>query len=115
MKLVLLLPFALLLAGCTPSQRNPDEIRHEAAKATTEVAHDAKAVVQGVSDGLKNHASVNINSAPAADIEKLPGIDAPIARRIVAGRPYASSDELVKRHLVSKSEYDRIASQIVAE
>ena len=37
--------------------------------------------------------------------------DAEIAR-IVAGQPYASSDELVKRHLVSQAEYDRIADKI---
>jgi len=37
------------------------------------------------------------------------------ARRVTAGRTYANSDELVKRHLIAKSEYDRIATKIVAK
>ena len=41
-------------------------------------------------------------------------MDAVHAKRIVAARPYQSSDDLVKRRLVSKAEYDRIAAQVVA-
>ena len=110
------LTLALLTAiGCTPAQRNPDAIRQDAAKATTEAKQDAKAVVQGVEDGLKTKGQVNINNATPDQLEALPGIDAARARRIIAGRPYQSSDDLVKRHLVAKTEYDRIAGQVVAQ
>jgi DNA uptake protein ComE-like DNA-binding protein len=105
----------LLAAGCTPAQRNPDEIRHETAKATSEASRDAKAVVQGVEDGLKSKGTVNINNGTPEQLETLPGIDAARAQRIIAARPYQSSDELVKRHLVAKAEYDRIANQVVAQ
>lgn len=110
------LSLALIAAiGCTPSQRNPDEIRQETAKATTEAKQDAKAVVQGIQQGLQNKGPVNINKAPAEDIEKLPGVDPTVARHIVAGRPYDNSDDLVRRHIVSRDEYNRIANQIVAK
>lgn len=100
--------------GCTPTQRNPDNIRQETAKATSAAARDTKAVVQGVVDGLKTRGPLNINKATADQLEALPGINAVQAHRIIASRPYASSDELAKRHVIAKSEYDRIASQIVA-
>ena len=58
---------------------------------------------------------MNINNATPDQLEALPGIDAARARRIIAGRPYRSSDDLVKRHLVTKAEYDRIAGQVVAQ
>ena len=110
------LTLALLTAtGCTQAQRNPDAIRQDAAKAAAEAKQDAKAVVQGVEDGLKTKGQVNINNATPDQLEALPGIDAARARRIIAGRPYQSSDDLVKRHLVSKAEYDRIAGQVVAQ
>ena len=112
--------FALTLAllttiGCTQAQRTPDAIRQDAAKATAEAKQDAKAVVQGVEAGLKTTPQVNINSATPDQLEALPGIDAKSARKIVAGRPYQSTDDLVKRHLVTKAEYDRIAGQVVAQ
>jgi hypothetical protein len=107
--------FALLASiGCTPAQRNPDAIRQDTAKATTEATKDAKAVVQGVKDALKSKDSLDINKATPDQLRALPGISAGQARRIVAGRPYASTDELVKRHLVSKTEYDRISDKVVA-
>jgi DNA uptake protein ComE-like DNA-binding protein len=124
MKRVLLCLVTLALfpfLGCTPEQRSPDAIRHDTAKATTEVAQDAKAVVQGVKDSLTNKGSadhkgaVDINKATPEQLEALPGISAAQAHRIVAGRPYTSTDELVKRHLVSKAEYDRISGQVEAD
>jgi DNA uptake protein ComE-like DNA-binding protein len=107
---------ALLTAmGCTQSQRNPGAIRQDAAKAAAEAKQEARAVVEGVEAGLKTKGPVNINSATSDQLEALPGIDVARARRIVAGRPYRNSDDLVKRHLVSKAEYDRIAGQVVAQ
>ncbi len=107
----------LLAAGCTSDQRNnPDEIRQETAKATREVARDAKAVAQGVGDGLKSKVgtSVNINTATADQLATLPGINDARARRIIANRPYDHADDLVKKHVVPQEEYDRISGQIVA-
>jgi competence protein ComEA len=103
------------LIGCTPAQRNPDEIRQETAKATSEATRDAKAVVQGVEDGLKTKGTVNINNATPEQLETLPGIDAARAQKIIAARPYQDPGELVKRHLVAKAEYDRIANQVVTQ
>jgi DNA uptake protein ComE-like DNA-binding protein len=102
----------LMVIACSPAERSPDAIRQDTAKATSEAARDAKAVVQGVEEGLKTKGLLNINTATSEQLETLPGITPAQARRIVAGQPYASSDELVKRHLVSQAEYDRIADKI---
>jgi DNA uptake protein ComE-like DNA-binding protein len=115
MKCVLLFIATLALLtviACSPAERSPDAIRQDTAKATTEATRDAKAVVQGVEDGLKTHGPLNINKATPDQLEALPGVTPAQAHRIVAGQPYASSDELVKRHLVSQTEYDRIADKI---
>ena len=110
------LSMALLSAiGCTPAERSPDAIKQDVSKAATEVKQDAKAAVKGLEDDLKTKGQVDINSATADQLKALPGIDAARARRIIAGRPYRSTDDLVKRRLVAKAEYDRIAGQIVAQ
>lgn len=119
MKRVGLLLFAfstLAVSGCTHEQGpNPDQIRQDTAKATRTAAQDAKAAVQGVVDGLKKQKPVDINNASASDLETLPGIDASRARKIMANRPYERRDALVKRRVLSQSEYDRIANEISAQ
>lgn len=105
---------AACLLGCSPASRSPDAIRHDTAVATAAAARDTKAVAQGVIDGLKSQGSVNINRAKLEELEALPGIDAATAEKIVAGRPYQNSVELRDRHIVSKAEFDRIASKVVA-
>jgi DNA uptake protein ComE-like DNA-binding protein len=116
------LSLALLAAtGCTKSQTTPDALRHDAAKAADDVKKDAKAVVREVKAGIKTKEDkgdkdeVNINDATRDELEALPGIDALRARRIIAGRPYQSSHDLVRRHFVTKAEYDRISGQVVAQ
>jgi DNA uptake protein ComE-like DNA-binding protein len=116
MKGILFLALALLsLTACTPQQQNPDEIRKKTADATAIAAKDAKAVAQGVVDGLKQKGPVNINKASDGDLKTLPGIDQDAASRIIEGRPFDDASELVKKHIVSKAEYDRIADKITAK
>jgi hypothetical protein len=115
MRLFVLVPFALIaLTGCTPHDRSPDEIREQTARATSTAARDAKAVTQGVVEGLKQQRTININRASADDLKGLPGIDDAAARRIIDHRPYSDSEDLVKRRVISRAEYDHIAGKIEA-
>lgn len=108
--LLLLVP--LLLAGCTSRDRSPDQIREQTARATSTAARDAKAVVQGMVEGVRQQRTININRSSAKDLESLPGIDDAAAQRIIEHRPYSDSYDLVKRHIISHSEYDRISGKI---
>ena len=115
MRFATLLPLALIaFTGCTPHDRSPDEIREQTARATSTAARDAKAAAQGVVEGLKQQRTLNINHASTDDLKSLPGIDDNAARRIIDHRPYTDSDDLVKRHVISRAEYDRIAGKIEA-
>lgn len=107
-----MIPF--VLAGCTPHQPTPDEIREQTAHATSTAARDAKAVVQGVVEGVKQQRTININRSSDSDLKSLPGIDDAAAQRIIEHRPYSDSYELVKRHILSREEYNRISGKIEA-
>lgn len=113
-RLALLPLAAFVLAGCTAHDRSPDEIRKQTAHATSTAARDAKAIVQGVVEGVKKQRTININRSSVDDLKSLPGIDDAVAKRIIEHRPYSDSYELVKRHIISRKEYDRISGEIEA-
>ena len=114
--LLTLLPLALIsLTACTPERRSPDAIREDTAKATSEATRDAKAVAQGVVEGLKGSGTVNVNTASADKLQSLPGIDQDTAVRIINNRPYDTAYGMVKKHAISKTEYDKIAGKVTAK
>jgi competence protein ComEA len=58
---------------------------------------------------------LDINSASADELTTVAGIGEADAKKIVANRPYKSTDELVQKKVVPKATYDTIKNQIVAK
>jgi len=106
-------------AGCnacynSPSS-NPQQLREQTAQATATLKDDAKAVGQGIREGLTRPSPdkpLNLNSASKGALMSLPGVDDAAADRIIAGRPYASEHQLLDRHIVSRDEYNKIADSV---
>lgn len=59
-------------------------------------------------------ALVDINSASAADLDKLPGIGQSRADAIIKHRPYKGKDDLVSRHVIPSNVYNGIKDKIIA-
>lgn len=57
---------------------------------------------------------VDINSASAADLDKLPGIGEKYAAKIIADRPYANKTQLVTKNVIPQATYNKIKDKIVA-
>ena len=57
---------------------------------------------------------VDINSASAKQLERLPGLDADDASRIVANSPYPNTEALVRRGVIGPGKYDRIEDYVYA-
>jgi len=55
---------------------------------------------------------IDINSASLTALRSLPGVGPVIARKIVAGRPYASVDDLKTRNVLPIATYDKIRGRI---
>ena len=111
-----LLAFFLLLflAACTTPQ-NPDQIRERTANATATVKSDTKAIAEGIKEGLGKSTSVDINSANKEELMKLPGITEARAERIMASRPYDQASDLLTKKILTRGEYDQIASRITVK
>jgi hypothetical protein len=57
--------------------------------------------------------AVDVNSAAASDIIAI-GITAPVAKKIVDGRPYRNKRDLVARQVLTQEEYDKFKDMLVA-
>ena len=113
---VSLLP--LVYSGCTGNQQSPEQVREKTAQATAELKDNAKAVAEGVRDGLNRPSAdkpVDLNSASKSQLTALPGIDNAAADRIIAGRPYTSEHELLEKHILSRDEYNKVADSITVK
>ena len=123
----------LWLGGCT--NRSDRQIRDQAERATEQAraqadkaAAEAKAaaanatreandVAQGVREGIHNgHGGpVNVNAASRADLETLPGVTPATANRIAENRPYGTPFDMVRKRVITQSEFNRISGDVVAQ
>ena len=101
------------LAGCSQPQ-NSQELKEKTAQATAEVKRDAKAVEEGIREGWSRDKPLDLNTATKEQLLSLPGMTAEEADRVVAGRPYNEPGELVTRHILPKTEYDKITDHVTA-
>jgi DNA uptake protein ComE-like DNA-binding protein len=123
----------------TPAQQD-QQLKEQAAKTTQDVKQGAKqaaaeakvgaaqaerkldAIAAGVKEGLHSGSPsdkpgagrIDLNSASEDDLASLPGISRAKAGAIIDARPYTSSHQLVTRHLLTESQYERISTHVTA-
>jgi hypothetical protein len=86
------------------------------AKATTAPTPTSTSHTKSTSSkSSKSTAHIDLNSASREQLMTLPGIDAATADKIVEARPFKSKDELHSKGIVSKAEYDKLASHVTAK
>jgi len=100
-----------LTAACAPNE-TPDQIRQKTAEETSTIKRDTTAMAEGVKEGLSGKKSVDLNKASKDDLASLPGITRQKADRIIAERPYASTHQLVTRHVLTEDEYSQIQDRV---
>src|SRR6202140_888969 len=110
-------PTILLLAafaGCTQPQ-NSQELKEKTAQATAEGRREPKAVGAETRKGWTREKPLDLNTATKEQLLSLPGMTEAEGDRVIAGRPYNDPSDLVKRHILPKAEYDKIADQVTAK
>jgi competence protein ComEA len=57
---------------------------------------------------------VDINSASAEELDRLPGVGSARAQAIIAHRPYNGKDDLKQRKIIPPNVYSQIKDKIIA-
>jgi competence protein ComEA len=64
------------------------------------------------SEGVAVGTLTNINTSSESQLDSLPGIGPVTAQKIIVGRPYSSTDELLSKKIVSSKVFDQIKGKI---
>jgi DNA uptake protein ComE-like DNA-binding protein len=97
-------------AAAAPAAEKTDKKSSKSEKATS----SSKAPeTQPAGKAAASSAPVNLNTASQKELEDLPGVGPATAKKIIAGRPYSSVDDLAKAG-VSKSTIGKISSLVTA-
>lgn len=109
--------FMLVLAGCMSCSvnQNPQQLKEKTAETTAALKRDGKAIAAGVREGWSRDNPLDLNHASKPQLEKLPGINAEKADRIIANRPYSRTRELVSRRVLSRFDYERISTLVTVK
>jgi competence protein ComEA len=72
----------------------------------------ADLTAQSATDVMKKGAGMvqplDLNTASVADLKKLPGVGGLGAQKIVAGRPFTKTSELVDKNILSAAAFDKM-------
>jgi len=101
LSMVLALP---VMAQTTSPSKSPSSPAATAPSATGKAA--AKSQPTGE--------LVDINSASAEELDKLPGVGPARAKAIIANRPYGGKDDLTNRNIIPPNVYTQIKDKIIA-
>jgi DNA uptake protein ComE-like DNA-binding protein len=71
-------------------------------------------VAAGISEGWSRDKQLDLNTATKDQLLSLPGVNAVEADRVIAGRPYSEASGVVTRHIMPKTEHDKIADRVTA-
>jgi DNA uptake protein ComE-like DNA-binding protein len=86
-----------------------------ALPAVAQTASPSKSPSSGAATKLAQARQlVDINSASAEALDKLPGIGPARAKAIIANRPYNGKDDLTQRKIIPPHVYNQIKDKIIA-
>ncbi len=107
---------AMSFAQSTPASSNAGQ--SATADTTTTTTTTKKTVHHSNKASSASSATasekLDINTATKEQLEALPGIGPKYSQKIIDGRPYRSKAELVSKHIVPRSVYEKIRADIIA-
>lgn len=113
-RLVAYVAVAYLLAVTLPVAAHAGTTAAAQKSATTAKATASKEHAHHPGAKAPAMPKIDINTASASDLAALPGIDQATADKIVAGRPFKNSSQILSKGIVTKEEYSKIRNRITA-
>ncbi len=104
------------LSGCTTDnhRQSSDELREKTAETTAEVKRDAKSMAEGVKEGWsRDKERIDLNRATREQLVGA-GLTRAQSDHVIEHRPYASTHELLTKHVLSEDEYREVEPHLRA-
>jgi len=121
--LAMSIPVAVLAEGTSSAAQQPSNaaVTSGAHKQSTNTTTETSAPAHHRSHAMKAGAQksrepkMDLNTATKEELMKLPGMDDATADQIIAGRPFKSKSDLLAKKVVTKAEYSKISSRVMAK
>jgi competence protein ComEA len=115
----LVLGAALSFAQTAPSSSNSGQSTSTdtTTTTTTKTVHHAKkssAASTANSGAATTGEKLDINTATKEQLEALPGIGDKYSQKIIDGRPYRAKSDLLSKHILPRSVYEKIKADVIA-
>jgi len=110
---VLVLLSAILL--CAPLIPAGEPAFNHSARAVGQATAAKKTEAKSTSQVASSGELVDLNSATKEQLDALPGIGEKYSQKIIDGRPYRAKTDLVRRHIIPQSTYNKIAKLVIAK
>lgn len=110
---VVALASALTLALAVPALSQA--ATHHSGKSTTATASAPKEHSAHKAKSASHRERIDINSATKEQLMALPGVDDAMADKIIAGRPFKAKSELLHKNILTKAEYSKVSTHIIAK
>ena len=102
---------AYLTKNINLAQKLSDGIKIYVPQVAEQTPEAASVMGENVAD-MGQNILININSASAVELDKLPGVGPARAQKIIDARPYSGIEELVTKKAVTGSVYDEIKNMV---
>jgi DNA uptake protein ComE-like DNA-binding protein len=109
---VLALASALTLALAAPAL---SQAAGHGGKSTAATASASKEHAAHKAKSAAHRERIDINSASKEQLMALPGMDDAMADKIIAGRPFKAKSDLLHKSILTKAEYSKVSTHIIAK
>lgn len=107
--------FAQDTTSTTPQSTDHQDTNSKTKKAIKKATNKTEDTASATKDKVTGHRHLDLNSATADELAALPGMTASDVQKIIDNRPYRAKNDLVKKNVLTATQYEKIKDDVVAK